>query len=290
MSERGPSSVIRRILVALDASPHSLAALEAAVEFAARLQAELAGLFVEDVDLLQVAESPFAREILYPSATVAPVHRAGMESKLRAHSEQARKALAAAAGRARVPWSFRTARGHFASEVLAAAAEADLLAMATFGSSFGRGFRFGSTALDLAVSTIPVLLLPAQGLPFKGDLLVIYDGSPDAKRRISIAAELARAGVNRVTVLLAVAEKERAERMRDELDPVLNDTGAEVRYRSFDPKDEATLLRAVKAEGTAVLVLPGRKSLEKLPRLEKFLGESEMPLMVLCDGRESEAG
>jgi nucleotide-binding universal stress UspA family protein len=281
--------VIRRILVALDASPHSLTALEAAVEFAARLQAELAGLFVEEVELLRLAESPFAREILYPSATVAPMHRAGMESKLKAQSERAKGALSAAAERARVPWSFRTARGHFVSEVLAAAAEADLLAMSGMGGSCGRGFRFGSTALDLAVSAIPVLLLPALGLPFKGDLLVIYDGTPDAKRRISIAAELARSGVNRITVLLAASDKESAVQMQDELDPVLNAAGAEVRYRSFDPKDEAALLRAVKAEGAGVLVLPGRKSLEKLPRLERFLGETEVPLMVLCEGSETEA-
>lgn len=280
--------MIRRILVALDASPRSLAALDAAVEFAARMQAELAGLFVEDVELLRLAESPFAREILCPSATVAPVHRAGMESKLRAQSERAKKALAAAADRARVPWSFRTARGHLASEVLAAAAEADLLALAAIGCAFGQGFRLGSSALERAASTIPVLLLPERGLPFKGDLIVLYDGSHDAKRRISIAADLAHAGVNRITVLLAAADKERAARMRDDLDPVLKEAGAEVHYRSYDPKDEATLLRAVKAEGASVLVLPGRKSLEKLPRLEKFLGESEMPVLLLCEASEAE--
>ena len=52
----------RRILVALDASPHSLAALEAAAELAASLRAELIGLFVEDANLLRVAGFPFARE------------------------------------------------------------------------------------------------------------------------------------------------------------------------------------------------------------------------------------
>jgi nucleotide-binding universal stress UspA family protein len=289
VSDRRPSSAIRRILVALDASPHSLKALETAVEFAARMQAELAGLFVEDIELLRLAESPYASEILYPSATIAPLHRAGMESKLRAHSEQARKALAAAADRARVSWSFRTARGDVTSEVLAAAAEADLLAMAALGGSLGRGFGLGSAALELALNTIPVLLLPVHGLPFKGDLLVLYDGSRDARRRIPFARELARAGANRITVLIAAADNERAMRMQDELAAMLDDCGAEVNYRSFDPKDEAALLRAVKAEKAGVLLLTGRKSLEKLPRLEKFLGEREIPVLLLCNGREAEA-
>ena len=52
MNERELEPTIRRILVALDASPHSLAALEAASELADALKAELVGIFVEDVNLL----------------------------------------------------------------------------------------------------------------------------------------------------------------------------------------------------------------------------------------------
>src|SRR2546425_755825 len=129
MSETDTTFRVRRILVALDSSAHSLAALEASVDMAARMEAELTGLFVEDIELLRMADAPFARELLYPSATEAPLNRATMERKLRAQSEQARKALAAAADRAQVQWTFRTVRGQVISEVLAAAGEADLLAI-----------------------------------------------------------------------------------------------------------------------------------------------------------------
>jgi len=287
VSKRKRKTAIRRILVAVDASPHSLAALEAAVDFAARMQAELMGLFVEDVQLLRLAESPDAREILLPSATIAPLERSAMEAKFRAHSEGARKALAAAAERARVPWSFRTARGHVASEILAALEEADLLAMATIGSPFGRHFRFGSAALELAGSALPVLLLPAHGARFKGHLLILYDGSAAAKERISVAAELVRAGANRITVLIPAADSQSAQPIQQELETLLADSGADIQYRSFDPADETALIRAVKAERAGVLVLPGRKSLENLPDLESYLGESEMSLL-LCGGSEAE--
>jgi nucleotide-binding universal stress UspA family protein len=49
-------TTIRRILVALDASPHSFAALEAAAHLAAHLEAELFGLYVEDENLLRGAD------------------------------------------------------------------------------------------------------------------------------------------------------------------------------------------------------------------------------------------
>ena len=63
MNAREHEIVIQRILVALDASPHSQAALDAAATLAARVSAELQGLFIEDVNLLRLAELPFAREV-----------------------------------------------------------------------------------------------------------------------------------------------------------------------------------------------------------------------------------
>ena len=56
------TSDVRRILVALDASPHSHAALEEAAALAKPLQAELAGVFVLDAELLRLSALPVARE------------------------------------------------------------------------------------------------------------------------------------------------------------------------------------------------------------------------------------
>ena len=44
---------VERILVAIDTSPYGRSAMEAAAELAAEFQAELLGLFVEDVSLLR---------------------------------------------------------------------------------------------------------------------------------------------------------------------------------------------------------------------------------------------
>lgn len=278
---------IRRILVALDASVHSLAAVEAAVELAARLEAELLGLFVEDIELLRLAESPYARELLYPSAKEAPLSRATMESRLRAQSEQARKALAAAAERSQVPWSFRIVRGHVTSEILAAAAEADLLAMGKIGWSFG--VRMGSTALEIVTSAIPVLLVSEQGLPPDVKLVVYYDGSTVAQRSLLAAAQLAQPEKNIITVLLAAPDRERAGEMRDEINALLEGKDIEVRYREIDPRDEMSLFRALKAEQPGSLVLGGRELLKKLQAVGVSQREIEVPLLLLADGEESEA-
>lgn len=289
MTDRESLHRIRRILVALDASAHSLAALDAAVELAARLEAELLGLFVEDVELLSLAECPYARELLYPSAKEAPLSRATMEARLRAQSERAREALGNAAGRSHVPWTFRIVRGRVTPEILAAAAEADLLAMGKIGWSFGPLVRLGSSALAVVTSAIPVLLVSEQGLPPNVKLVVYYEGSIAAQRSLLAALQLAKAKQNIITVLLAAADGDRALKMRDEVNALLKGKEIEVRYREIDPDDEMSLFRALKAEQPGSLVLGGRELLKKLQSIGAPQREIEAPLLLLADGEEPEA-
>jgi len=287
MSELSPMFVVRRILVALDTSPHSLAALEAAVNLAAKMNAELLGLFVEDTALLRLAEVPCAREILYFSAAESPLSRASMESRLRGQAEQARKALAAAARRAHVEWSFRTVRGDVASEVLAAASDVDLLAMGKGGWSLDRKFRMGSTALELSASSIPVLLLPESGLPPKASLVVYYDGSPAAKHGLLAALQLEDAGMDGVTVLLDASNRDDAAVLQEEIATLTPRGIHNLRYRQIDPDDKNSLLRALDGERTGVFVLGSREFLKKLPPLDVLFRETEMSLLLL--GSEPDA-
>ncbi len=277
--------IVRRILVALDTSPHSLAALEAAVNLAANMNAELLGLFVEDTALLRLAEVPCTREILYFSTAETPLSRETVELRFRVQAEQARKALAAAARRAHVEWSFRTVRGDVASEVLAAASDVDLLAMGKGGWALDRKFRMGSTALELSTSSIPVLLLPESGLPPKASLVVYYDGSSAAKRGLLAALQLEDAGMDGITVLLDAANRDEAIKLQDEINTVTQRNTHNLRYLQIDPDDKTSLLRALEAERTGVFVLGGREFLKKLPPLDVLLRETAMSLLLEPDAR-----
>ena len=111
MNEHVSEPAIRRILVALDASLHSLAALEAASELAEALKAELVGIYVEDINLLHLAGLPFAHEVSYLSVAVRQLDSPSMERELRVQAERARQVLAGVAGRRQLRWSFRVVRG-----------------------------------------------------------------------------------------------------------------------------------------------------------------------------------
>jgi nucleotide-binding universal stress UspA family protein len=272
---------IRRILVALDSSRASLAALEAAVDLAGRIDAELLGIFVEDIELLRMADAPYAREILYPSAMEAPLSRGSMERNFKAQSEQARTALERAAQQAHVRWSFRTVRGEVTAELLAAAAETDLLAMGKLGWSIGTQVRIGSSALELAASSIPVLLLPASGVPAKPHWLVYYDDSPAARRALLSAAQLAEADSRSITVLLATADAGEAASMKNEIGRLLSGRGLTIEHRSIDPTEEIALLEALRSARNVMFVVGGSEAFQKLPALEAVLRECQIPVLLL---------
>lgn len=118
---------IRRIIVELESAPRSRAKLEVAAKLAAQMEAELVGMFVEDINLLHFAGMPFAREVCLASATRRPLDVEGMERSLRALASEAQRTLAMVAGRIPVRWSFRVARGTAGAELLAAATHADLV-------------------------------------------------------------------------------------------------------------------------------------------------------------------
>jgi hypothetical protein len=252
---------IRRILVALDASRQSLAALEAATRLASELEAELLGMFVEDVNLLRLARLPFAREIGHSTARARRLADVDMVRALRAQAARAEQALAGAARGHNLRWSFRVARGQVAAELLHAAQESDLLALGVTYISVAPGGRFGTTLRAvMAAAPRPLLLLPA-GARLGPPYVLVYDGSDAAQRALALAASIAAGSTAALLTVLLVAPPDRAERLRQDARERLEGGELAVAFRDVAGTDAATLARALRACAPGVVVLPAGQSL-----------------------------
>ena len=117
-TRRRGTVTVRRIVVAADTSAPGRAALDAAVRLAQRLEAELEGLYLEDVNLKRLAELPIAREFQFGGVARAA---AGVADDLRAEALRLRRAFEEAAARARVQASFRVAEGVIEHTIVAEA-------------------------------------------------------------------------------------------------------------------------------------------------------------------------
>ncbi len=176
-----------RVVAALDASRHSLAALRAAAELAVLLEAELQGLYVEDIELIRLSGLPFSYELGSFSATRRRLDNASVERDFRLMAQRMRRAVAQTAVTARVKWSFQVTRGSVTSEILAAAEAAEVLTLGRVGRTPGR--QMGSTARRIMQQAMrPVFLLGDEGLTLP--LTVLHTGSPASERALALAATI----------------------------------------------------------------------------------------------------
>jgi nucleotide-binding universal stress UspA family protein len=281
MNQEGRELVIRRILVALDASPHSLSALAAAADLAARFRAELRGVFVEDADLLRLAELPFAREISLFSVSRRQLDIHEVEWQLRAQARRVRQLLAATAARVQVSWSFRVARGAIAAELLAAGSEADLIILGKAGRSLSMRRRLGSTARAILAEGTSLTLILEENACLRGPVLVIYDGSAFARRSLVAAVALVREEDGYLIALILAEGLDEAQRLQAQVAGWLQGWPGRVQCCLLAESSVPRLVRTVRTAGCGTLVLPARSSLLHEEAILALLVETDIPVLLV---------
>ncbi len=278
MSKQSHKFLVRRILVALDGSPHSQAALEAAANLAALLEAELMGVFVEDVNLLRLAQLPFAQEVRQFTATVEKLELRNLRRQLRLQAAQAQAELERMADLHSLTCSFRVAHGPVSAEVLAAALEADLLALGR--ASHARRTRLGSTAKTAVSQTARTVLLMRPGISLDGPILAIYDGSPGAKRALDVAAYLAKEN-GRLRILFWAPDEETAQRFQAHVAQKLPNKGLIVEYRYLHQPDITLLAYILRLAAPGLLVLNDTQTTLTAATIHSLVDELDYPVLLV---------
>lgn len=168
-----PARDTGRVLILLDGSGPSLAALQAAAEIAIARNAEVLGIFVEEVNLLRSAGYGFAREVGGSSELVRPLQAEVLEARMRALAEQARRALAQVMTDRGLAQALKLCRGRVAEEVLNLVGPDDLVVMGRIGWSGIPGARLGSTARVLMRQAPGDVLLWSESRPPRQNRVVV---------------------------------------------------------------------------------------------------------------------
>lgn len=284
MSEERRSVTIKRILVALDASPHSLAALDAAVELAARFQAELAGLFVEDENLLRLANLPFAQEVGLFSATRRRVEIRELERQIRGLGRRARRVFIRTTERSQITRSFRVVRGSVLSEVLNAASEADMLVLGKAGWSLLQRERLGSTVRGILPERFGMALILKEKTCLGVPLAVVYDGSPAAERALDTADTMRQQPEddNKLLIVLLLAEDEqKIQDLQRQSAKRLEERAAIAHYHALTSTNVIRLVDILQAEDCGMLILPAQGIALQSSVVEQLLEQIELPVLLV---------
>lgn len=280
-SPSSSSRLFRRILVALDDSPHSRAALDMAVRLAADLETELEGLFIKDENLLRAAQLPFAKEVRSHSVSPKSLDDRRVERQLRYQAERAEAALQEATEQFEVAYNFRVVEGQVTRELLRAAEEADLIAMGKTSTQSSRR-RLGTTSHTLlSESPTPVLVLRRPGRR-RQPILTYYDGSDAAQLTLRVAAHLASGGASRpLKVFLPATDEEETEQLRTEVEKKYGDRISQLGVRPLTEIEIARIATLARREGRGLFVMPGGASPLSDASLQRFLYELDRPLLVV---------
>ena len=272
--------LIRHIAVALDCSAHSMASLRTAAELARLMKADLTGIFVEDINLLRMAELPFSHEIRIYTAQPEKIDLPELERSLRLQAKSAKEALQRIADEFMLEHSFRILRGMVPTEVITAALEADLLVLGRSGRSPSCKKGLGSTAKKALAEGKKPLLFMRPGFSAKEDpVLVLYDGSEGSRHALSAALGLLHSGVT-LNVLIVEADPAKSMEMQRELSEKVVLPDSVIEYHHLPPTDAKSLARYIRMADSGMLVLSDRM---KLPReaVHELIEEIDYPILLV---------
>lgn len=274
-AERGAG--FARVIAALDASCHDVRTLAMAADMAARFGVDVAGLFVEDINLFRLAALPMARHVVIGSMTPAALNPEQLESDMRALAARAATELEACAARYGVRSSFRIVRGLPTAELAAATMAGDLLVLGAVRELTGLPLRLGSPLHQAAYRTgRSVLHARQRALPVR-PLVVVRAGSHLAPRALTIATQFADSGSRELSVLM-VGPPAETSRAATPLARSLAGRGYRVGIRETGVLNPEQLVRAAREGGHDVLVLTA-----DIPGVRDDGGIEDVVLSAPCD-------
>lgn len=177
----------RRIVVMLGNEGEAGTALEAAAMLAGAIDARLAGLFVEDQELLDLAGLPDMMAGPAPAAHLSLQH---MERALRAEARTCQRLMAQMAGRAHVSFEFASMRGNRRTALGAASLAGDLvLCQASLGGPAAS--EMIALARHSATAAAGLALVGPLARSRSGPVVAIDDGDEAGRQTVALAARLA---------------------------------------------------------------------------------------------------
>lgn len=260
----------KRIFITWDSSPLGAAALDAAAALARRLNAELAGLFVENSNLLRLAELPFAREYTLASAAARKFETGELKRAMRLQAETARGALSRAAQNLSVRWSFQVVRGALLDSVLDAMGEPDLAVFGHTGQYVVRPDTVkGSTAQHSHVTA------PRQ------QILAIFDESRAADRTLTAANLLAQLHHTDVVVLLIAEDAAALSRLHTRAAAQLEKNGTGARFHVLPERDTRAIRSVADSYHAAALLWHGVQSPDERKALATLVDTLKCPVVLV---------
>ena len=269
MTPASEQHATRHVVVTLDASESGLPALETAVRLAAITGAHLEGVFVEDINLIRLAELPFLREVRPSSLAEEAISSQRMQRELRTLGRQARRMLEQAVRETGVHWSFQVWRGHAGAETLAETFSADILSLGRVSS-----LRFSGAWAASGLRARRQREAPSH-------INVLFSDSEQAVRALTTACSLANDLGATISVILPDDRQAGLRRLRQKTLAILESCGQSARFVQLGGNGLQSLAQLTGISGRCILIAGSGHTLLQQAGLDRCLDALACPVLLV---------
>jgi nucleotide-binding universal stress UspA family protein len=268
---------IERIVVALDATSENRTAIATAARLAARWKAHLHGVFVEDDDLIRLANLPFARQVTLGFG-VETLNLQQAQRQMRAFAERGRHELAAAARRHGVEWSFEIVSDAATSRI-GAAETTDFLVCGITTRPIGGHFRVECRWWSVVEPGTSSFLMAHHDRHDGGVAVLLHDRDATAERLVAVAAQLAEAHGDRLAVI-CTPELASSPGFKTWLDDCLAGQAVKAEL-DLAPEDPAALIRRIVELDCQIVALGSGTPQARPERLRELVAKISCDVLVV---------
>jgi hypothetical protein len=228
------------------------------------------------VNLLRLAQLPFARETRFPAAATARLELPEIEQRLREQARRAQAELERLAGRKAIRYSFQVRRGQVGHTLIEF--EADLLVLGRVSHLFTGAARLGSTARAALISSGPAVLLTDQSRLQEGPITLLFDGSAAAQRALAVAEVLAEPAGPLHLLLWCGGDQDVGQLQTQVRELLAANSRVEVTYHAVTQEN---ILPVLLGETAGLLILADPASKVTDEELELLLSRLDRPVLIL---------
>jgi nucleotide-binding universal stress UspA family protein len=277
--------MVKTILIPTDGSEYGKTAIDYGIYIAKRIEAQLIGLHVVDIGLMQ---GPVFSDIsgsigLPPYQEFLPVIEAGLDER----AEVILKAFREQCEAAGLHPEARKTIGIIDETIIEEGKKTDWILLAQRGEHFhlAKGGILGSTAeLVVRNSGKPVLVTPAKYQDVES-MALAYDGSPPAHNALKLAVNLSEKAAWPLTIICITEEQAVADKLHHKIEAYLEPFQIDCEILTIHGKENREILKFIQ-EGSVELMVMGAYGHNRLRELlvgsttSDVIRKSKIPVLL----------
>lgn len=279
--EKNRAIILRKILVAVDTSAHSRAALEAAATLAKITEANIHGIFVQEEHWGKVSRLPSIKAVNELTGESRLLEKDSFEQQVEQLKKRLHRQLKFISQRNEINHSWETASGPVEEKILEAAKEADLITIGRRGRSLLQHKRLGSTAKAVIRQADKPILVLKKGLRLGTVITCIYDASREGQRSLNLALSLAEKNNSRLSVIVMDNRKEPSAERDKTVEKMLDDAAIPVNMTTIRQPGIGQFIHIVNHQQPGLLVIPKSQPYLQNDSIETTLEYLNCPVLMI---------